>query len=62
MELNKYDLVDYLVSHFSGMPCEDCPIRKECEEHGKLVGIKGVSYICLKEDKAREALVKKYNL
>ena len=30
MELNKYDLVDFLAYHLKGMLCHSCPIRKEC--------------------------------
>ncbi len=62
MELNKYDLVDWLTSHIKDIPCGECPIQKECDECGKIEDLKGVSYLCLYEDKTREMLIKKYNL
>ena len=55
MELNKYDLVEWLVSNFRNISCGDCPLQRECDE-------KNHGYLCLNEDETREALVKKYNL
>ena len=63
MELNKYDLVEYLALHLSkNTPCLDCtpsldcPIIKECRER------KREDDICLDEDETRNLLIKKYNL
>lgn len=57
MELNKYDLVDWLTSHIKDIPCGECPLQKECDEgHGECY------YLCSDEDKTRETLIKKYNL
>jgi hypothetical protein len=56
MELNKYDLVEFLASHFEIVDCDYCPIRKECDE------IKEKYVICIDKDKIRETLIKKYNL
>lgn len=57
MELNKYDLMDWLVSNFRNISCGDCPIQKECDE-----GRGECYYLCSDEDKTRETLIKKYNL
>jgi hypothetical protein len=56
MELNKYDLVDFLASHFDNVHCGNCPIKKECDER------KEKFIICANENKIRETLIKKYNL
>jgi len=52
VQQNKYDLVEFLASHFEIVHCGNCPIKKECDER----------HICLDEDKIRETLIKKYNL
>ena len=59
MELNKYDLVEYLVSHFEDIQCDSCPIMKECDEREKR---DGSPMLCQNKDEARETLIKKYNL
>lgn len=56
MELNKYDLIEYLVSHFDYIACRYCPIKKECDERKELF------LICMNDEKIRETLIKKYNL
>jgi hypothetical protein len=56
MELNKYDLVEFFVSQFDYMRCDNCPIRKECAENDH------TNHLCLNEDEMRETLIKKYNL
>jgi hypothetical protein len=56
MELNKYDLVEFLVSHIDYIHCCHCPIKKECDEKEE------IHVICENEDKFRETLIKKYNL
>ena len=56
MELNKYDLVEYLASIFAGISCADCSVRKECAENDH------ANHLCLHEDEMRETLIKKYNL
>ncbi len=60
MELNKYDLVEWLTSNFRNISCGDCPIQKECDEQERKRT--GSSYLCLNEDKTREVIIKKYNL
>lgn len=54
MELNKYDLVEFMAFQLKNVPCLDCPIKNECNS----------SYICLDEDEdeTRDLLIKKYNL
>ena len=59
MELNKYDLLEYLVSHFEDIHCDSCPIMKECDEREKRGGN---PMLCQNKDEARETLIKKYNL
>lgn len=59
MELNKYDLVEYLVSHFEDIQCDSCTIMKECDEREKRGGN---PMLCSNKDEARETLIKKYNL
>lgn len=54
MELNKYDLAECLTSKLKFLPCEDCPIKQECDECYK--------HLCLHEDETRELIIKKYNL
>ena len=56
VQLNKYDLVEFLVSYFELIHCGNCPIRKECDERQEEY------IICLDENKIRETLIKKYNL
>lgn len=57
MELNKYDLVEFLASHYFGnIECDDCPIREECDER------EDIHLICSNKDETRKVLVKKYNL
>jgi hypothetical protein len=57
MELNKYDLVEYLSSSlFDYINCSYCPIRKECDERKEKI------IICSDEEKIRKTLIKKYNL
>ena len=58
MQLNKYDLVDYLVTHiFVYIDCGYCPIRKECKNRDKKTFI-----LCSDKNKIKETLIKKYNL
>ena len=56
MELNKYDLVEWLALNLRGVVCEDCPIRKECNEKENFM------FICFHEDEIKKILIKKYNL
>lgn len=54
MQLNKYDLVEWVSLNLKGVLCEDCPIREECNKNS--------GFTCFKEDETREILIKKYNL
>jgi hypothetical protein len=56
MQLNKYDLVEYLSSLFDYINCSYCPIKKECDERKEKI------IICSDEEKIRKTLIKKYNL
>lgn len=56
MELNKYDLVEWVALNLRGIVCEDCPIREECKEK------EYNDYICFDENETKETLIKKYNL
>lgn len=56
MELNKYDLVEWLKSHFDYINCDNCPIKKECDNREETL------ILCSDEDKIKETLIKKYNL
>lgn len=60
MELNKYDLVDWVTSRFGDIHCGECPIQKECDEIERKRT--DIPYLCKNKDITREALVKKYNL
>lgn len=57
MELNKYDLVEWLISNIDGIRCTSCPISKECDNR-----IKRGTYPCINKEELRELLIKKYNL
>ena len=59
MELNKYDLVEYLALILKNMPCCDCPIKEECDKREHHFYF---TKICSNEDETRELLIKKYNL
>jgi hypothetical protein len=60
MELNKYDLAEWVSLFLKaviceiGVICEDCPIREECN--------KTSGFTCFDEDETKELLMKKYNL
>ncbi len=57
MELNKYDLVEFLASHYFGdIECNNCPIREECDKR------ENIHLICSNKDETKETLIKKYNL
>ena len=56
MELNKYDMLEYLTLNLKHTPCIRCPLRKDCIE------IENKKYTCFDEDETRELLIKKYNL
>jgi hypothetical protein len=56
MQLNKYDLVEFLTSKLRGASCTICPIRKECDER------EDDDFICFDEDETKELLMKKYNI
>lgn len=60
MELNKYDLVEWLISNFGAIHCHFCPIRKECEEIERAMN--QINFICYDKDTIKELLIKKYNL
>ena len=59
MELNKYDLVEYLALILKNMPCLDCPLKEECDEKERHFYF---TKICNNKDETRELLIKKYNL
>lgn len=53
MELNKYDLVEFLSHKLKVISCLNCPIREECKNKDE------VTYICFDEDETKELLMKK---
>lgn len=56
VQLNKYDLVEFLALKLRGAPCTICPISKECNKR------EDYDFICSNKDEARKTLIKKYNL
>jgi hypothetical protein len=56
MELNKYDLAEWVALNLKGVLCEDCPITQECKER------EYNDYICFDKEETKELLIKKYNL
>jgi hypothetical protein len=56
MEMNKYDLAEWVSLNLKGVLCEDCPIIHECEER------EYNDYICFDKKETKEILIKKYNL
>lgn len=60
MELNKYDLVEWLISNWRFIHCYFCPIRKECEDREQEIG--HIDFVCHDKEKTKEILNKKYNL